>query len=135
MMVLKQVGAIPKVVATHRDLKETIRIGDFRQDLYYRLNVFQIEVPPLRADGGTRIEAQHLPLEIRENETAGESPEPDSTDRYATSSSPKTERETIVAALEEAGGIRTKAARILGMGRTTLWRKLREYGIEVEEES
>jgi len=179
------------LAATHRDLKEAITTGDFRQDLYYRLNVFQIEVPPLRArktdipllvehffqtraeatfgravsplamrllqghswpgnvrelfstlesaiiraEGGTRIEAQHLPLEIRENETVEESPDLDSTDRYATSSSPETERETIVAALEEAEGIRTKAARILGMGRTTLWRKLKEYGIEVEEGS
>jgi len=40
MVVLKQVGAILKVVATHRDLKEAIRTGDFRQDLYYRLNGF-----------------------------------------------------------------------------------------------
>ena len=94
-----------------------------------------LESAIIRAEGGTRIEAQHLPLEIREYETVGERPDLESTDRYATSSSPETERGAIVAALEEAGGIRTKAARILGMGRTTLWRKLKEYGIEVEERS
>lgn len=36
------------VAATHRDLEEMIAAGDFRQDLYYRLNVFPIEMPALR---------------------------------------------------------------------------------------
>ena len=176
------------LAATHRDLKEAISAGDFRQDLYYRLNVFPIEVPPLRerktdipllvehflrsrvgassgrvvsplamrllqahawpgnvrelfsvlesalirAGDGARIEAQHLPPDIRENKTSGEARDLGSADRYAMSESPESEREAIVTALKEAGGTRTEAARILGMGRTTLWRKLKEYGIDVD---
>jgi len=36
------------IAATNRNLQESIRTGDFRSDLFYRLNVFPIEVPPLR---------------------------------------------------------------------------------------
>jgi Nif-specific regulatory protein len=48
--------------ATHHDLEKAVREGRFRQDLYYRLRVLEIEVPPLRARGPEEIErlARHF---------------------------------------------------------------------------
>lgn len=171
------------VAATHRDLESEMREGRFRDDLYYRLNVYRIDVPPLRARaadvpllveaalarlrergaahapaacsplamrllrahawpgnvrelfavvesaairaGGGRIEAQHLPPGIRDPEGTGAPP---AEERYR-APDPEAERESIVAALAEADGSRSKAAELLGMSRTTLWRRMREFGL------
>jgi Nif-specific regulatory protein len=50
------------VCATHRDLEKAVDEGRFREDLYYRVKVVQIELPPLRARGGEDVEtlARHF---------------------------------------------------------------------------
>lgn len=82
---------------------------------------------------GGRILACHLPEEIRDGATVTERRE----DRTATIESskryqapdPEEEKTTIRQALDAASGNRTRAAAALGMGRTTLWQKLKEYGL------
>ncbi|HEX5069261.1 MAG TPA: sigma-54 dependent transcriptional regulator [Vicinamibacterales bacterium] len=49
------------VAATNRDLEEQVRAGRFREDLFYRLNVLRVEMPPLRVrQGDVGLLAQHF---------------------------------------------------------------------------
>ncbi len=174
------------VAATRRDLRAEADAGRFRDDLFYRLAVFPIELPPLRQrhgdipllveaaldrlrsrsrvptpDGvtpaaarllrawhwpgnvrellgvvesaairseGAQIGVEHLPPEIRSASAPGD-PLSGEHDRYAAPAEAAAERAAILAALEASDGHREKAARMLGMSRTTLWRKMKDYGL------
>ncbi|HEU0055361.1 MAG TPA: sigma-54 dependent transcriptional regulator [Longimicrobium sp.] len=77
---------------------------------------------------GGPIHPAHLPPEVQRGvtpllRTAG------ATERYAAPDDPGREAEMIRAALRATGGNRTRAARRLGMSRTTLWAKLQRYGL------
>ena len=178
------------VAATHRDLEGMVGRGQFREDLYYRIKVVQIGLPPLRDRGAAdvlrlaehfldvyrkkhrkpglgfaraaldRLCAHRWPGNIRELENCVESavvmcegqlvlPEHLSLptgaaalaaigaaaaaagDKAAFRPRPlaEVEREHVLRTLEAAGGNRSRAAELLGVGRNTLLRKLKEYGV------
>jgi two-component system response regulator HydG len=167
---------VRNVCAPHRELAEQVRQGQFREDLFYRLQVLSLRVPPLR----DRLDdilplARHLlaqergpakafspkaekvllayrwPGNVRELQNAVKyaaalSTEPTvppellpdevqapSAPRLLQGGAPKpsqrladVERAHIQAVLESCHGSQTEAARVLGIGRNTLWRKLRQ---------
>jgi PAS domain S-box-containing protein len=166
------------IAATNKDLRREIERGAFREDLYYRLCVVPIHLPPLRerredipllAEAfiqkfnarGERIReissramallmAYDWPGNVRELENAIEH-------AYVTSNTGRVERQFLPASLQRtaaeapaalpAGGTveedrqilqtleacrwrRDEAARQLGMSRTTLWRRMKQLGLE-----
>jgi len=170
------------IAATHRDLKEDVEKGHFRQDLFYRLNVITIKPPPLAdRDGDIPMLAFHFLTQKREAmKKEIQSIDREAMDLLCQYSWPGNVRElenvieramalasgtTIVSAdlpeyirnlsvetyrrksstmptldeqeqnyikwvLEKCAGNKTQAAKIMGIDRVSLWRKLKRYGIE-----
>jgi DNA-binding NtrC family response regulator len=191
---IKPVGSVAKkkvdvrvLAATNEDLEKAMKEGRFRKDLYYRLAVVTVAVPPLRdriddvgplthhfmrkyakmyhknvsdmAPGAMRILVGHLwPGNVRELENVMEravllSPGPlieeaslsipsgrTSLSKVGMDYKPlkmatqaltrKGEREAIVAALKDSRGNKSKAAKLLGISRTSLYNKIGQLGIE-----
>jgi transcriptional regulator with PAS, ATPase and Fis domain len=169
------------ISATNRDLEQRVQEGSFRQDLYYRLNVIRIELPPLRErsedipilvehfiqkfaaqakrnvtgiDGGAlaALMSHRWPGNVRELEhvieravlmgksatigtddlpqpiiTAGQNDLPLEKAVAKGYTLHQLEKEYIERVMESTKGNKTEAARILGVDRTTLYRKLDEY--------
>ncbi len=168
------------ITATNRNLEERISRGLFREDLFFRINVFPIFVPPLRErpedipilvrhflaqhrlrnpSGGTGISAEAVrrltayswPGNVRELRNAidyalvlcpsGEI-QPEHLPAKISSATclcppprtlfPVSQRERILQAMRQTGGNRTKAARLLGISRVTLWKHLKRLAMDVE---
>ncbi len=161
------------IAATNRDLEEMVKDGRFREDLYYRLNVMKVELPPLRerrddipllvehfiqkynkkmgkeiegvSEEAMRLLLNHTyPGNVRELENIlehafilckGRIILPEHLPHYLHAKAPSLpaaslrewEREMIKEALRRSGGNITRAARELGIHRTTLWRKMKKY--------
>jgi DNA-binding NtrC family response regulator len=163
------------VCATNKDLEQLVADSAFREDLYYRINVFTIHVPPLRerredilplarhfaekyaramgkpvpsisGDAGQLLEDYRWPGNVRELENAVEralvvgktatiqpqdlplrveeaGPEPSERSLAAV------ERVHIERVLHETGGNVSRAAKVLGIDRATLYNKIKRYGI------
>src|SRR5262249_52237692 len=171
------------IAATNRDIEAEVREGRFRPDLFYRLNVVHIELPPLRArrddiptlvdhflaryseqyevapqaiapDALAALVAHPWPGNIRQLQNAIERAfalsaadvitladlPPTSRDQPAATPVQETtgtiptladsERQLIAAALRRANGNKNEAARLLGIDRQRLYRKIEKYGLE-----
>ncbi len=174
------------VTATNRNLAEAVETGDFREDLFYRLNVIDIHLPPLRErredilllaehylerfsgrhqpevftlspEASATLLAYNWPGNVRELENTIEratvlcngyeiTPE-DFSSRITGAASTAPEgniisgridlpllvenmvRRHITEALEKSGGVRTRAAAMLGLKRTTLLAKIKKLKI------
>lgn len=178
------------LAATNRDLPTLVETGRFRKDLFYRLNVVNIRIPPLRertsdvpllaahvldrisrergqpyrlSDDALRLLIQYeWPGNVRELENAieracafstgpmvhqidlptplqehrhqqrmeFEAPAPSPGAGYRVVPIVQMEKEAILNTLQLLNGDKLRAAKLLGIGKTTLYRKLKEYGLD-----
>jgi len=169
LLLVVQDSEDPRILcAPHGDLRKAVAQGWFREDLYYRLKVFSVDVPPLRSrrddilplarmflQSGLRFTplaeeallAHDWPGNVRELQNAvryasalAAVPDVDveclpaeivQRRRATLRSLADVEREHILRTMEACRGHHADAARALGIGRTTLWRKLNEYSAAV----
>jgi DNA-binding NtrC family response regulator len=164
------------VAATNKDLQKLVEEGKFREDLWFRLNVVRIQLPPLRerrtdipllahffldkyneryeleavltASGVKRLEEQEWPGNVRQLQhlierlvilAPGGRIDADavsdalldsaSEDASLSETLKDTEREQILKVLDATGNNKSRAAKILGIERKTLYRKLERMGI------
>jgi DNA-binding NtrC family response regulator len=172
------------IAATNRDLETAVEEGRFRKDLFFRINVVRLDVPPLRARGGDiLLLAQHFlqdiaarsgkpvkgfspsvaekllayrwPGNVRELRNAMERAValtrfeelavedlPETVRDYKPSHMvlggdssgellplEEVERRYVQHVLELVGGNKSTAARVLGLGRRTLYRKIEQWGL------
>jgi two-component system response regulator AtoC len=175
------------IAATHKDLRAMVSAGTFREDLFYRLNVFPITIPPLRERAGdvpllaqrflrahademakkitgftpaaeAAMNAYSWPGNIRELQNCieravivGHGSLIDVTDLppYVFESAPREasaigvpadldgelaniERDTILEALRQTGGVQVKAAALLNISERSLWHRVKKLGIKIE---
>jgi DNA-binding NtrC family response regulator len=169
------------IAATNQDIEAAIKRGSVRKDLYFRLNVVSVKMPPLRerksdipalvhyfveryggeesrvadisSEAMTRLMSYNWPGNVRELENCiqralvlGAGPVilakdlPSNvlyqvgpmSEGQEVSPLEELERRAILKALEASGGDRLRAAKLLGIGKTTIYRKLKEYGLEDE---
>jgi DNA-binding NtrC family response regulator len=163
------------ITATNRSLKQMVKEGTFREDLFYRLNTVAIEVPPLRERGedvlllaktflgqyGRKYNKPGLALNRKALQKLREYPWPGNVRelkhtmeravilcdgqtlgpndlrlfegqdpaREPSFKLDEVEQRTILAVMEKCRGNLTRAAKMLDISRTTLYAKLKKYGI------
>ncbi|MBN1350186.1 sigma-54-dependent Fis family transcriptional regulator [candidate division KSB1 bacterium] len=173
------------IAATNKDLEEEIQKGNFRDDLYYRLNVIPIRLPALRerkedipilinhftqkyaqklnrpvprfsAAALAILEDYHWPGNVRELENFIEriatltnkniielddlsfnhsNPFRDVIQRRRNNKGQtlaEMEKSVILETLESCQGNQRKTAQLLGISTTTMWRKLKHYGVDLQ---